>query len=71
MNARKEGLWVHYSLATPADPVEAAALNAAAHWVQHAPATERDTARLEKRTGPRARLSTPLRVLSCCGRTKD
>ena len=68
VHARKQGLWVHYSLATPEDPVVAAALGAAAHWVQHAPATERDAARLEKRTGGRTRSSFPLRVFSCCGR---
>jgi ArsR family transcriptional regulator len=64
---RKQGLWVHYRLAEPEDPVVGAVLSAAAHWAQHAPSVERDAARLEKRTGPRAKLGQKLRVLGCCG----
>ncbi|HSL19890.1 MAG TPA: metalloregulator ArsR/SmtB family transcription factor [Vicinamibacterales bacterium] len=63
---RKEGLWVHYSLANPEDPVLRAILDAAAHWVQHAPSAGRDLARLEKRTGERPRPASRLRLLSCC-----
>jgi ArsR family transcriptional regulator len=68
VTGRKQGLWVHYSLAKPDDPVVQAVLDSAAHWVHHAPSAERDTARLEKRTGARARLGLKLKVLGCCGR---
>jgi ArsR family transcriptional regulator len=64
---RKQGLWVHYSLAEPDDPLVRAVLSSAAHWAQHAPSVERDAARLEKRAGPRAKLGRKLRVLGCCG----
>lgn len=64
---RKEGLWVHYRLAQPDDPVERAVLEAAAHWAHHVPSVERDAERLEKRTGRTTR-STTLKVLGCCGR---
>lgn len=64
---RKEGLWVHYRLAQPDDPVERAVLEAAAHWAHHVPSVERDTERLEKRTGRTSR-SMKVRVLGCCGR---
>lgn len=67
VTGRKQGLWVHYSLAEPEDPVVRAVLGAAAHWAQHAPSVERDAARLEKRTGPRTKAGRKLRVLGCCG----
>lgn len=67
VTGRKDGLWVHYSLAKTDDPVVQAVVNAAAHWVQHAPSTERDVARLEKRTGARQRAASKFPVLSCCG----
>src|SRR5687767_9075761 len=47
--ARKDGLWVHYRLAEPPDPVLAAVLSAAAHAVGHAPAAARDRRRLGQR----------------------
>lgn len=69
VNGRKDGLWVHYSLAAPSDPVVKAVLESAAHWVHHAPSAERDSARLEKRTGSaRPRSALKLKVLGCCGR---
>jgi hypothetical protein len=60
-------LWVHYSLAKTDDPLVNAVLDAAAHWVQHAASTERDVARLERRTGTRQRVAGKLKILSCCG----
>jgi ArsR family transcriptional regulator len=68
VTARKEGLWVHYSLAKPDDAVVQAVLDSAAHWVHHAPSAERDAARLEKRTGARLRTGLKLKVLGCCGK---
>ena len=68
VSGRKEGLWVHYSLAWPADPVIRAVLEAATHWVHHAPSVERDAARLEKRVGARANPAAKLKILGCCGR---
>ena len=68
VTARKEGLWVHYSLAKQDDAVVQAVLDSAAHWVHHAPSAERDAARLEKRTGARLRTGLKLKVLGCCGK---
>jgi ArsR family transcriptional regulator len=68
VTGRKEGLWVHYNLATPDDPLTRAVLETAAHWAHHVPSVERDAARLEKRTGTRAHSSAKLKVLGCCGR---
>lgn len=69
VTGRKEGVWVHYCLAQPDDPLVRAVLDAAAHWAHHVPSIERDAARLEKRTGARANPpAARLRVLGCCGR---
>jgi ArsR family transcriptional regulator, arsenate/arsenite/antimonite-responsive transcriptional repressor len=69
VTGRKDGLWVHYSVSKSDDPVVQAVLDAASHWVHHAPTAERDVARLEKRTGTRTtRVGGKLRVLGCCGR---
>jgi ArsR family transcriptional regulator len=46
---RKEGLWVHYRLADPADPVLAALLGAVTHALGHADAGSRDWKQLSKR----------------------
>ncbi len=67
VSGRKQGLWVYYSLAQPDDPVVRAVLGAAAHWAHHVPSVERDAARLEKRTGTRAKRGAKLKVLGCCG----
>jgi ArsR family transcriptional regulator len=66
VTGRKEGLWVHYRLAKPDDPVVQAILDAATHWVKHAPSATRDAARLEQRTGVRLQTSSRLKVLGCC-----
>lgn len=68
VSGRKDGLWVHYSLAKPDDAVVRAVLEAAAHWAHHVPSIERDAARLEKRTGTRSNAPAKLKVLGCCGR---
>jgi len=46
---RKEGLWVHYRLADPADPVVLAVLDAATHAVGHLDTSAKDVRRLTTR----------------------
>ena len=46
---RKEGLWVHYRLAVPADPVLQALLDAVTHALGHADSGSRDWKQLAKR----------------------
>ena len=67
VEGRKQGLWVHYRLSDQEDPVVRAVVDSAAHWVHHAPAAERDLARLEQQTGVKPKRGLKLRVLSCCG----
>jgi len=66
VDARKEGLWVHYRLAEPDDPTVRTILNAAVHTLSHVSTAQTDRSRL-KRTGvqvPVARRSLP--VIACC-----
>jgi ArsR family transcriptional regulator, arsenate/arsenite/antimonite-responsive transcriptional repressor len=46
--ARREGVWMHYSLARPRDPVVAAILDAAQHALTHTAVAPRDHARLQR-----------------------
>jgi ArsR family transcriptional regulator, arsenate/arsenite/antimonite-responsive transcriptional repressor len=51
VDARRDGIWVHYRLATLADPVLATVQRAATHALGHLDIVRRDAARLQKRTG--------------------
>lgn len=46
VGARRDGIWMHYSLATQANPVVATVLAATLHALTHADETSRDYARL-------------------------
>ena len=45
--ARRAGIWMHYRIATPSDPVVASVLDAALHALTHTASAERDRARLK------------------------
>lgn len=66
VDARKDGLWVHYRLAQMADPVVQALLDAAGHAIGHL--DERDRRRLAARVDLPARRTLPMASASCCGR---
>ena len=51
VDTRREGLWIHYRLAQPADPVIAALADSVKHALTHLDAVQRDGGRLKKRTG--------------------
>ena len=44
--ARRDGVWMHYRIVRPADPVLAAVFDAALHALGHVEATTRDRAKL-------------------------
>jgi ArsR family transcriptional regulator len=67
VDARKDGLWVHYTLARMADPVMQALLDSVGHAIGHLDAGERDRRRLATRVELPARRKLPM-VASCCGR---
>ncbi|MDH4064968.1 MAG: metalloregulator ArsR/SmtB family transcription factor [Acidobacteriota bacterium] len=48
VTARRDGTWMHYSLATIADPVVAAVVASALHALGHTDVTSRDQRRLQR-----------------------
>ena len=51
VNTRREGLWIHYKLAKPVDPIVAAIEDATTHVLGHIESLKKDAERFEKRTG--------------------
>jgi ArsR family transcriptional regulator, arsenate/arsenite/antimonite-responsive transcriptional repressor len=51
VTTRREGLWVHYSLARPAEPLVSTIQQAVMHALGHVDAVRKDALRLQKRTG--------------------
>ena len=66
VNARKQGLWVHYRLADLPDPVIATLVAAVSHCLTHLEATGQDQKRLARKTGCCAASVTPASTLPCC-----
>lgn len=48
VRARRDGIWMHYSLARPDDPVAAAVVDTALHALTHTEVATRDHARLRR-----------------------
>ena len=48
VSARRDGIWMHYSLAPLADPVVGAVVAAALHALGHAEVVSHDQARLQR-----------------------
>lgn len=48
VEARREGVWMHYRIVRPADPVLASIFDAALHALGHADSTTRDRAKLAR-----------------------
>ena len=48
VSARRDGIWMHYSIARPGDPVVAAVLDAALHALTHTDVAARDQLRLQR-----------------------
>jgi ArsR family transcriptional regulator len=51
VDTRRDGLWIHYRLATLSDPVLQTINHAVAHGLAHMNVVRRDADRLAKRTG--------------------
>ena len=50
VEARRDGVWMHYRIVRPGDPVVASAFDAALHALGHADSTAKDRARLARVT---------------------
>jgi ArsR family transcriptional regulator len=66
VEARREGLWVHYSLAKMTDAVSSALVHSVTHCIGHAETIARDRKRLERATGCCAPQAASQHSLSCC-----
>ena len=65
VTTRREGLWVHYSLSTSADPIIATIEEATTHVLGHVESLQKDAERFEKRTGCCVPAAGRMR-LACC-----
>ena len=63
---RRDGLWIHYRLATPSDPVVAAISEAARHALTHMDIVHRDAERLRKKNGCCVPAPSQAAGMSCC-----
>ncbi len=63
---RRDGLWVHYRLAEPRDPVLRTVLDATMHSLTHLPTTARDRTRLCCNTGRALPAVEAAPGLPCC-----
>lgn len=66
VDARKDGLWVHYRLAETSDPVLATIQQAVTHALTHVAAIRKDADRLQKKTGCCLPAAPGSVTLACC-----
>ena len=66
VEARKDGLWVHYRLARMDDPVMQALVDAAGHAIGHVASGEKDRRRLAERVDRPVRRQIPIIPAACC-----
>ena len=66
VEARKDGLWVHYRLARVDDPVMQALVDAAGHAIGHVASGEKDRRRLAERVDRPVRRQIPIIPAACC-----
>jgi ArsR family transcriptional regulator len=66
VDARKQGLWVHYRLADPTDSTVRTILNAAVHTLTHVPTARTDRSRLEKKGFQVSVDRDTVPVIACC-----
>lgn len=70
VEARKDGLWVHYRLARMDDPVMQALVDAAGHAIGHVASGEKDRRRLAERVDRPVRRQIPIIPAACCAAMK-
>ena len=66
VTTRREGLWVHYKLAEPTDPIVATIQQAVTHALGHVDAVKKDAQRLQKETGCCLPDVAGARPYACC-----
>lgn len=68
VEARKDGLWVHYRLSEPTDEVLRTAVLSIAHCTTHLASTTQDRRRLRQVSGCCVEPEDRQPTLACCGR---
>lgn len=66
VETRREGLWIHYRLGRPADPVLSAITDAVRHALTHIDTVNRDAVRLQRKTGCCVPTPGDVGGTSCC-----
>ena len=66
VEARRDGLWMHYRLAALADPVVAAIGDTVRHALAHMDIVHRDAERLQKKTGCCVPAPAHVEGMPCC-----
>ena len=66
VDTRRDGLWIHYRMATLADPVLGAIADAVRHALTHMDIVRKDADRLEKRTGCCLPSPGEIAATTCC-----
>jgi ArsR family transcriptional regulator len=66
VDTRRDGLWIHYRLATPSDPVVAAISDAVRHALTHMDVVHRDAERLHKKNGCCVPTRSHIAGMACC-----
>lgn len=66
VETRRDGLWIHYRMATLSDPIIAAIGDAVRHALTHVEAIHRDAERLHKRNGCCIPAPGDVARMSCC-----
>ena len=65
VDARRDGVWIHYRVSASLDPVVRAVIDAAVHAVTHAPTAHKDRRQFEKSFGE-GRQPEARQVVPCC-----
>jgi ArsR family transcriptional regulator, arsenate/arsenite/antimonite-responsive transcriptional repressor len=66
VETRRSGLWIHYRLGRPADPVLTVIVDAVRHALTHVDAVQKDVERLQKRTGCCVPTPDDVKGVGCC-----
>ncbi|SRR6266545_3725478 len=66
VETRREGLWIHYRLGKPDEPVLAAISDAVRHGLTHIETVNRDAVRLHRKTGCCVPTPGDVAGVSCC-----
>jgi len=65
VDARRDGVWIHYRVSESVDPVVRAVIDAAVHAVTHVPMASKDRKQFEKSFGD-GRQAEARQVVPCC-----